>query len=196
MKPYSESCDQNRDAILEIIKPLFKNLKGVLEVGSGTGQHAIYFAKEMPHLIWHSSDQAEYHDGIKQWLADAKLDNTPAPIELNVSTNDWPKLDVEAIFSANSVHIMTWENVIDFINNAGKLLETNGLLVLYGPFNYDNDYTSKSNAIFDVWLKERDPDSGIRDFEAVDKLAQQVGLTLKEEYEMPANNRILCWQKS
>lgn len=195
-KPYSDSCVQNQEPILEVIEPLFRNKKNVLEIGSGTGQHAVYFADKMPHLIWQCSDQLEYHNGIKQWLADASLANTPPPIALNVSTDIWPELEVDAIFSANAVHIMSWENVKDFINNAGNLLDTGGFLVLYGPFNYNNAYTSESNARFDVWLKQRDSKSGIRDFEAVNELAQQSGLQFKDDYPMPANNRILYWEKS
>ncbi len=194
-KPYSESCDQNQEPILNVIEPLFRDKKNVLEIGSGTGQHAVYFASKMPYLIWQCSDQVEYHGGIKQWLADASLANTPPPIALNVSTDAWPKLEVDAIFSANAVHIMSWENVKDFISNVGKLLDTGGLLVLYGPFNYNNAYTSESNARFDVWLKQRDPRSGIRDFEAVNKLAELSGFQLKDDYAMPANNRILYWEK-
>lgn len=196
MKPYSESCDQNRDPILKIIQPLFAKKKRVLEIGSGTGQHAVYFAAKMPHLIWQTSDQKIYHEGIKQWLAEACLTNTPPPIALNVSTDAWPSIKVDAIFSANAVHIMSWDNVKDFIKNAGYLLDSSGLLVLYGPFNYNNKYTSESNANFDQWLKQRDPKSAIRDFEAVDELAQAVGLQLKDDVSMPANNRLLCWEKS
>lgn len=195
MKPYSESCVQNRDAILPIIQKLFTDKKHILEIGSGTGQHAVYFAKHMPHLIWQCSDQASNHEGINQWLDEAGLKNTRAPISLNVSTDIWPKLEIDAIFSANAVHIMSWDNVKDFIKNASKLLPENGLLVLYGPFNYNNEYTSESNARFDQWLKDRDANSGIRNFEDMDKLAQQGGLSLQDDFEMPANNRILCWKK-
>lgn len=195
MKPYSESCDQNRDPILNVVLPLFANKKNILEVGSGTGQHAVYFAKKMPHLNWQTSDQYEYHDGIKQWLSEAELSNTPPPLRLNVSQGNWPELENDAIFSANAVHIMSWKNVTDFIKNAGELLNPDGLLVLYGPFNYDGEYTSESNARFDIWLKQRDPDSGIRDFEAINILAEAVGMHLQQDIEMPANNRILCWEK-
>jgi len=198
MKPYSESCDQNREPIFSVIQKLFADKKHILEIGSGTGQHAVYFAQKMPHLIWQCSDQEAYHDGIKQWLDEAHLKNTRQPLALNVSTDHWPErsdLNIDAIFSANSVHIMSWENVIDFFKNAGKLLPNKGLLVLYGPFNYAGQYTSESNARFDNWLKQRDPKSGIRNFEDIDKLAQQAGLMLQNDFSMPANNRILCWQK-
>jgi cyclopropane fatty-acyl-phospholipid synthase-like methyltransferase len=194
-KPYSESCDQNRDPIYNIIQPLLKDKKNVLEVGSGTGQHAAYFAKRMPHLIWQTSDQQAYHEGIKLWLNDASLDNTPPPIPLDVSTDAWPKKNFDAIFSANAVHIMAWENVVDFFENAPKILNKNGLFILYGPFNYKQQYTSESNARFDTWLKQRDPNSAIRDFEALDELAHKTGMVLQSDYALPANNRILVWKK-
>lgn len=194
-KPYSESCDQNRNPIFEVIEPLFQDCKSILEIGSGTGQHAIYFAKNMPHLIWQCSDQIEYHQGIKLWLDEASLANTPPPIPLNVSKDNWPEQNFDAVFSANAVHIMSWKNVTDLIENACKLLNHNGLLVLYGPFNYNNAYTSESNARFDIWLKERDPKSAIRNFEDIDTLAKNFAMQLISDVEMPANNRILCWQK-
>ena len=140
MKPYAESCDQNRDPIFEVIQPLLIDKKNLLEVGSGTGQHAAYFAQKMPHLIWQTSDQQPYHEGIKLWLDDANLDNTPPPILLNVSTDVWPKQNFDAVFSANAVHIMAWDNVVDFFENAPKLLNKGGLFILYGPFNYNQQY--------------------------------------------------------
>jgi len=198
IKPFSESCDQNREPILNVIRPLFSDITNILEIGSGTGQHAVFFAEKMPHLIWHTSDQLAYHEGIKQWLVEAALENTRPPIALNVSTDDWSAIKnkhIDAIFSANAVHIMSWENVVDFIKNAGDLLPINGLLVLYGPFNYNHAYTSESNARFDIWLKQQNSQSAIRDFEAIDQLANKVGLMLQDDVEMPANNRILCWKK-
>lgn len=195
MKPYSAACDQNRHAILDVIKPLLSNKKKILEIGSGTGQHAVFFAKEMPHLIWQSSDRIENHEGIQQWLEEENLDNTPAPIALDVSHDVWPKITVDAIFSANAVHIMAWDNVVDFFKQAGNLLEKNAFFILYGPFNYKGEYTSNSNKRFDAWLKNRDPNSAIRDFEALDQLAKEAGLLFVEDFEMPANNRILQWIK-
>ncbi len=200
-KPYAESCDQNRDSILEVIQPLLSDKKlsdknRVLEVGSGTGQHAVYFAKKMPHLIWQTSDQQPYHEGIKLWLDDAGLDNTPPPIPLNVSSDNWPTQNFDAVFSANAVHIMTWGNVIDLFENAPPLLDAGGLFILYGPFNYNQQYTSESNARFDIWLKQRDPDSAIRDFEALDELAKKAGMFLQSDHALPANNRILVWEKT
>ncbi len=196
MKPYSESCDQNRDAILQVIQPLFKDRKNVLEIGSGTGQHAIYFAQKMPQLIWHTSDKEENHQGILAWIEETALDNVRAPISLDVSRNKWPNREIDAVFSANTAHIMSWPEVEALIAGVGAQLANNGLFVLYGPFNYGGKFTSDSNARFDQWLKDRDPQSGVRDFEALDRLALTAGMTLENDFEMPANNRILCWRKS
>ncbi len=199
-KPYSESCVQNREPILDAIHPLLSSKQHVLEIGSGTGQHAVYFAERMPHLIWQCSDRKENLPGIKSWLDEARLKNTPQPIlQLDVSADNWPVFNAhnqpDAIFSANAVHIMAWENVVDFIKNAAALLPVKGLLILYGPFNYNGQYTSDSNARFDIWLKQQNPRSAIRHFEELDRLANQGGLTLYKDIQMPANNRILCWQK-
>lgn len=195
MKPYSESCDQNRDPILAVIEPLFADCLAVLEVGSGTGQHAVYFARRMPHLIWYTSDRQEYHDGIRQWLREAALSNTPAPLLLDASRTPWPSLAVDAVFSANTTHIMHWPEVQALFDGVGRILPVGGLFVLYGPFNYSGAYTSDSNARFDAWLKLRDSHSGIRDFEELNSLAGRAGMSLQQDFEMPANNRTLCWRK-
>ncbi len=195
MKPYSESCEQNREPILSVIQPLFADLNQILEIGSGTGQHAVYFAARMPHLIWHTSDCAEYHAGIRLWLEEAALPNVRDPLHLDVARCSWPALDVDGVFSANTAHIMHWPEVEAMFAGVGDLLPAGGLFVLYGPFNYQGRFTSDSNARFDSWLKQRDPAMGVRDFEALDALASQAGLQLMNDFEMPANNRILCWQR-
>lgn len=194
-KPYSESCVQNCDPILSIIKPLLKDKNTVLEVGSGTGQHAVYFSAQMPHLTWQPSDQQEYLHGIQLWLDEAQLPNVYPAFELNVTQLSWPDIKVDAVFSANTLHIMHWHEVEMFFNGIKDRLIEQGLLIIYGPFNYNNQYTSESNARFDSWLKARDPESAIRHFEQVNKLAEEQGLELYEDYAMPANNRILCWKK-
>lgn len=195
MKPFSQACINNRDPILEVIKPLFGNCSRVLEIGSGTGQHAVYFADKMPWLTWYTSDLFQHHGGIKQWQAEAGLSNIIGPLELDVLQVEWPKLEVDAVFSANTVHIMSWPAVERMFEGIGRQLAMNGLLVIYGPFNYNNQYTSESNARFDGLLKERDPQSGIRDFEALNDLAEKAGMQLQQDTEMPANNRILHWRK-
>jgi cyclopropane fatty-acyl-phospholipid synthase-like methyltransferase len=194
MKQYSESCAQNQGPILSIIKPLLTNVKSVLEIGSGTGQHAVYFAEHMSHLKWQASEQSQYLPSVNAWIDEANLDNLPKAIELDV-TQQWPKAKVESIFSANTTHIMNWDMVVDFFQGVGQTLEAGGLFILYGPFNYHGQYTSQSNANFDLWLKSRDIQSAIRDFEAINQIAQEAGLKLANDYAMPANNRILYWVK-
>lgn len=194
-RPFSQACENNKTAILEVLKTHFLQVEGVLEVGSGTGQHAVFFAQQLPHLQWQPADQAEYLDGIEAWRSWAQLPNVLAPLILNVN-QPWPVSTTPAIFSANTVHIMSWAEVEKFFATINTVLSPSGVFCLYGPFNYAGQYTSESNANFDQWLKARDPLSGIRDFEAIDKLALQSGLSLVKDYPMPANNRCLVWVKA
>lgn len=195
MKPYAESCDQNRDPILAVLAPLFARSRNVLEIGSGTGQHAVYFAARMPQLIWHTSDRRESHAGIRMWLDEAGLANVRPPLPLDVSQHEWPPIRVDAVFSANTTHIMHWHEVEALFAGVGRVLYEGRLFALYGPFNYEHRYTSESNERFDAWLKGRDPHSGVRNFEDLNRLAGQAGMVLKADHGMPANNRILCWEK-
>ncbi len=195
-KPFSNACANNQQPILQVLEQLFAQQQTILEIGSGTGQHAVYFGARLPHLQWHTSDRIENHPAIRLWCDDAGLDNVHPPIELDVCQPHWPSLSPDAIFSANAVHIMGWPEVKVLFARAGEQLRTDGLLVLYGPFNYHNRYTSDSNARFDSWLKQQNPVSAIRNFEDLDRLANRAGLQLREDIAMPANNRILCWQKS
>jgi len=195
MKPYSESCDQNREPILGVIAPLFADRSGVLEIGSGTGQHALYFGGRLPHLTWHPSDREENLRGIRLWLAEGAPPNVRDPLLLDVTQAVWPVPVVDAVFSANTAHIMHWPMVRRMFEGVARLLPPGGLFALYGPFNYGGAYTSESNARFDLWLKQRDPDSAIRDFEALDELARAGGMALLHDHPMPANNRTLCWVK-
>jgi cyclopropane fatty-acyl-phospholipid synthase-like methyltransferase len=195
VKPHSEACDRNRDPILKVIRPVLAGCSAVLEIGSGTGQHAVYFAAAMPHLVWHPSDREEYLPGIRLWIEEAGLPNLRPPLGLDVNAVPWRHPPVDAVFSANTAHIMHWPEVRALIAGVGALLPPGGAFLLYGPFNYNGRYTSDSNRHFDAWLKARDPDSGIRPFEDVDALATEAGLTLQRDVAMPANNRILYWRK-
>ena len=193
-KPYAPACERNREPILAVLRDCFADTGTVLEVGSGTGQHAVYFAAAMPWLSWQCSDRAEHLPGIRLWLDEAGLPNTPAPIELDVS-GAWARRRFDAVFSANTLHIMGWPEVQQFFEGVDAVLATDGVLAAYGPFNYGGEYTSDSNREFDAWLKARDTRSGIRDFEAVDALAREIGLTLMDDVAMPANNRTLVWRR-
>jgi cyclopropane fatty-acyl-phospholipid synthase-like methyltransferase len=195
MKPCAESSEQNWRPIMETIKPLLQTCNAILEIGSGTGQHAVYFSEQLPHLTWQSSDLLENHEVINLWIDDSGLGNVLRPIELDTAKSTWPDRSYDAVFSANTVHIMNWRAVKAMFSGVGNCLEPGGMLLLYGPFNYAGEYTSDSNARFDQWLKERDPQSGIRDFEALNRLAAQACMILVEDFEMPVNNRLLYWKK-
>ncbi len=194
-KPYAESCEQNRDPILAVLRGIFADRRHVLEIGSGTGQHAVYFGAALPHLVWQTADLPANHGGILLWLDEAGLPNVRPPLALDVSRDDWHGRRHDAVFSANTLHIMGWPQVEGFFRGVAAVLEPGGVLAVYGPFNYGGSFTAASNARFDAWLKARDPASGVRDFEAVDALAHAAGLVRVDDVAMPADNRILIWRR-
>jgi SAM-dependent methyltransferase len=194
-KPFAPACERNRDPILAVLRRHFADCRSVLEVGSGTGQHAVHFAAALPWLSWQCADLEPQLPGIRQWLDEAGLPNTLPPLALDVR-GPWPKGPYDAVFSANILHIVGWPEVEAFFAGVGRVLGAAGTLVVYGPFNANGIHTSTSNRDFDAWLKARDPRSGIRDAEAVQALAAQAGLQLIDDVEMPANNRCLVWRRS
>ncbi len=201
MKPFAESCEQNKQVILDVIRPVLMEADQVLEIGSGTGQHAVFFAAAMPHLFWYPTDRQEALAGIQLWLDEYYAhpltpDNIAPVVELDVMQDQWPPIQVDVVYTANTLHIMHWEEVERFFAKVPELLNEQGSILMYGPFNYNGEYTSDSNRQFDQRLKNRDPQSGIRDVKDLTMLAQQYGLLLKHDHPMPANNRILHWQKS
>ena len=193
-KPYSQACENNKLFILPILQAEFASCSSVLEVGSGSGQHAVYFAKHLPQATWQTSDLPVNHFGIMQWIEDFPSTNLVLPIALDLSV-DWPIQSTAAIYTANTLHIISWVLVKRFFQGVAKHLESKGKLCIYGPFNYNGAYTSQSNAEFDIWLKERNPTSGIRDIEQIVLLATEAGLTLNTDHTMPANNRLLVFTK-
>lgn len=194
-KPWSGACERNRAPILDVLRDHFANCRQVLEVGSGTGQHAVHFAAALPHLAWQTSDRAVQLPGICQWLAEAALANTPPPLALDV-TGQWPAGCFDGVFSANTLHIMDWPAVEAFFAALPGVTAPGAMLVIYGPFNRGGRFTSDSNAAFDAALKADAPGRGIRDFEAVDALARAAGFGLVEDRAMPANNRCLVWRRT
>lgn len=196
MLPCSEASERNKGPILAVLREAFSGVRRVLEIGSGTGQHAVWFAGHMPHLEWQPSDLPEEIPGLQSRLAVEGPPNVCAPLVLDVTVHPWPVQELDAIFSANTLHIMSWSAVEQFFAGADRVLAGNGaVLAVYGPFRYRGDYTTASNAEFDRWLKRRDPRSGIRDFEAVDRLARQAALELVADHAMPANNQLLVWSR-
>jgi cyclopropane fatty-acyl-phospholipid synthase-like methyltransferase len=194
IKPFSDACERNRDPIFSALRSHFSDRERVLEIGSGTGQHAVYFAEKMPSLIWQSSDRSENLPGVRAWLDEAVLPNTPPPIVLDVN-GDWPTEWFDGIFSANTLHIMSWDEVERLFRKLASVSTPDAKLAIYGPFNYDGQFTSESNAAFDRSLKSRGTQMGIRDFEAVNALASNAQFALIDDVPMPANNHLLVWQR-
>ena len=194
-KPQADACDRNRGPILEVLRRHFADRRHVLEIGSGTGQHAVYFAAALPQLLWQTSDLESGLPGIRLWLEEAQLANLPPPLALDVR-GPWPEARIDAVFTANTLHIMSWQEVRALFSGLSHVLTEDGLLAVYGPFNYNGSFTSASNAAFDASLRRRSPVSGIRDFTAVDELARMIGLHLVEDCAMPANNRTLVWRRN
>lgn len=194
-KPFAPACERNRDPILSVLRSHFADRRHVLEIGSGTGQHAVHFAAALPHLVWQTSDRAEHLPGIRAWLDEAAFANTPAPIELDVAAGTWPSARFDALFSANTLHIMSWPEVEAMFRALPAIASEDAKLAIYGPFNYEGRFTSDSNAEFDASLKARAPHMGIRDVAAVDALARAAGFALIDDVEMPANNRTRVWQR-
>jgi cyclopropane fatty-acyl-phospholipid synthase-like methyltransferase len=196
-KPFSQACENNKHAILQVLTTAFAKSNNVLEIGSGTGQHAVHFAKHLSTLHWHTADQSQYHSGINQWLEEASLTNLSKPLALNVNDMPWQLPTViDSIFSANTLHIMSWPSVQNLFQGIGEYLSNVNDICFYGPFNYGGEYSSESNARFDQWLLEQSEYSAIRDFEAVNELANKQGFVLVSDHGMPANNRLLHWRKS
>lgn len=194
MLPNSEAGDRNKAPILAILKEVFADTRNVLEIGCGTGQHAVYFARNLPHLTWQPSDKPGAVQWIEQRLKQDWPENIVAPVELDVRSQPWG-FDVDGIFGANILHIMSWPEVEAFFRGVGDSLRRPGTLCVYGPFRYDGAFTSTSNARFDQSLRAQDPKMGVRDFEAVDALAAAQGLSLLEDFPMPANNQTLVWRR-
>ncbi len=197
MKPYSDSCERNQHPILEVLIAEFSEFTTVLEIGSGTGQHAAFFAPRLRQLTWQTSDLAENHAGIRSWIDEAEETRLPQPLELDVSSERWPETDADAVFSANTAHIMHWDIVCAMMAGVGRQLAPldGGRFCLYGPFNEKGKFTSKSNRRFDEWLKKRDPLMGLRDLAEMERIAGEAGLVLSRWHRMPANNLLLVFDK-
>lgn len=192
-KPFSPACERNREPIRAVLTTHFADRRHVLEIGSGTGQHAVYFAAALPHLVWQCSDRAGNLPGIRMWLDEAALPNTPPPLAFDVNAG-WPALQADAVFSANTLHIMAWPEVERLFAGLPAILLPGARVLIYGPFRIGGQHTSESNAAFDASLRAEAGHMGIRDLEAVNTLATAAGLTHLADIPMPANNRCQLWQ--
>jgi SAM-dependent methyltransferase len=195
MLPSSDACERNKDPILAVLRVCLADKAHVLEIGSGTGQHAVYFARHLPHLSWHPTEQLSYLEDLAARVRLEGTDNLRPPTVLDVRQAVWPARLVDAVFTANTLHIMPWSAVVALYRGVGEVLAPGGVLCIYGPFRYAGEYTSDSNRAFDCMLQERDPLSGIRDIEAVRALASPYGLSLTADHDLPANNRLLVFRR-
>ena len=195
MLPFSAASERNKDPILEVLRIRFVDSTQVLEIGSGTGQHAVHFARTLAHLTWHPTEQLTYLADLAERVKLEGGHNLRPPMLLDVRQAVWPIRNVDAAFTANTLHIMSWPEVIALYRGVGAVLAPGGVFCVYGPFRYDGRYTSDSNQEFDRMLQERDPQSGLRDIQAVASLAAQYGLRLDTDYDLPANNRLVVFTK-
>lgn len=195
-KPFSQACANNQHFILNHLERLLDDGCTVLEVGSGTGQHGVYFSQHLPEIVWQTSDLEINHQGIQLWLNEAKQKNCLPPITIDVALPHWSSHQYDTIFTANTLHICSWSQVILFFQHLTSVLKDNGLLIIYGPFKYAGEYTSESNAQFDKHLQSFGQGSGIRDIENIIALAKDNGLVSVEDQAMPANNRLLVFRKT
>ncbi|MCF7985746.1 MAG: DUF938 domain-containing protein [Thiohalocapsa sp.] len=193
-KPFSPACEENKQPILSVLAPLLTDARSVLEIGSGTGQHAVHFAAAMPLLRWQCSDVPAHLQGISAWLDEAALPNTPPAIALDVD-GDWPAGPFDAVYSANTAHIMSLIQVETMFRGVGALLAPGKLFALYGPFSDHGRHSSDSNARFDAYLRQNDPNSGVRDLVDLKRFAGEAGLSLVDDIAMPVNNRTLIWRR-
>lgn len=196
MLAFSDACERNKEPILRILRGALATSATVLEIGSGTGQHAVHFARALPYLTWLPTDVAENLPGIEERIRLEGSSNLLPPVRLDVRDETWPVRSVDAVYSANTLHIMDWTCVRFFFQGVARILKPGGLLCVYGPFRYGGKYTSDSNEAFDRHLKMRASGSGIRDAEAVDALAETQGLKLVGDHSMPAHNQARIWRRA
>lgn len=195
-KPFAPACERNKGPILEVLRHVFADAADVLEIGSGTGQHAVCFAAGLPHLVWRTSDLPECHAGIDAWIDDAGIDNVERPFVLDVAGRPWPLAEAGGVFSANTAHYMHWPEVEAMFGGVSEVLAPGARFALYGPFARDGRHTSASNAAFDRLLRAHDPGFGVRDVRDLERIAADGAMTLEEDVAMPSNNRILVWRKA
>lgn len=194
-KPFSQACENNKQPILERIRHIFTSPGTILEIGTGTGQHAVHFASSLSHVVWQPSDRPGATGFSLGWIEDAALPNVLPPLELDVASESWPINCIDGAFSANTAHIMAWEEVKAMFTGLAKHLDKGMPFCLYGPFSYGGIHTSDSNRQFDQHLRSQAPHMGIREMDDLLELAERAGFRLENDHQMPANNRLLVLLK-
>ena len=195
MVPFSEACERNKGPILDVLRSVFADRSNVLEIGSGTGQHAVHFATHLEHVTWHPTERLSALPQLAARIQTEGGRNLRQPMLLDVRQSVWPLRSVDAVFTANTLHILSWPEVTAMFQGIGGTLSTGGVVCIYGPFRYAGRYTSPSNLEFDRLLQERDPESGIREIHDLTELASGFGLRLDADHDLPAYNRLLVFMK-
>ena len=198
MKRHAAATDRNREPILGVLtRVLTGGTKNVLELASGTGQHAVYFASQLPHVIWQPSDpDPAARQSIAAWIAEAGLPNVRPPIVLDAADDAWPVERADALVCINMVHIAPWSAALGLFAGAARLLPPDGVLFLYGPYRFAGAFTAPSNEAFDRSLRDQDPAWGVRDVDDLEAAAAARGLVLEDVVAMPANNHCLIFRRS
>jgi SAM-dependent methyltransferase len=194
-KQFSAASARNREPILAALRGLLQGCRSVLEIGSGTGQHAVHFGAALPELVWQTSDLPANHDSIRAWLEEAALPNVLPPLVLDAGSEDWPPGPFDAVYTANTCHIMSWPEVQGMFRGIGRVLAPGGMLCIYGPFNRNGQFTAPSNAQFDASLRAQAPHMGLRNLEDIDALARAQQLELVADLPLPANNNLVAWRR-
>ena len=194
-KPYAPSCDRNREPILGVLQSFLGNTKSLLEIGAGTGQHAVFMAPHFDHMDWTLADRRQNHKGISLWLGDFPNSNIHGPIEYEIPESSLPRETFDGVFTCNTLHMIPWSHCLKMFDDVNHTLLPEGLFIIYGAFNYKDQFTSESNRNFDIWLKKRDPQSGIKNFEDVTNALKTLGFQKLQDISMPANNCILVFKK-
>lgn len=190
------SAERNKGPILDVLKRVLPMRAFVVEIGSGTGQHAIHFAKAMPMITWQPTDfDAEYRESVKQWTAVEKVDNILPPLALDVRQRPWPVAPADAVVSINMVHVAPWSATTALFEGAADIVRPGGIVFLYGPYTRGGVHTAPSNAQFDASLRAHDPKWGIRDVDDVTNVAERTGFERREIVQMPANNLSLIFDR-
>lgn len=194
-KPFAPSADRNKQAILEALQSELSGHERIVEIGSGTGQHACHIANAMPHILWQPTELADKLPGIEQWIHDSGCTNVLTPVVLDLASDNTPLEGASVCYSANTLHIVSWKLVQALFQYAASLLDERGKLIVYGPFSINGQHTSEGNRIFDEQLRTSDPYSGIRELRELDQLAGLHAFNSATVIDMPANNKLLCWRK-
>ena len=192
---FSDACERNKIPILKVLNEELDS-GTVLEIGSGTGQHSVFFSKEIPSIKWYPSDTISNFESLNAFVTNYQNKNLQTPLIIDITQDEWIDFNVDYVFTSNTFHIINNALLTFFFYQCSKVIKANGKLIIYGPFKFDNQFNSPSNQTFDELLKESDSFSGLKNFEEIVSIALKFDFKFSKKYEMPAYNNILVFKKS